>query len=313
MRPEDGAGGGGGGGAAPSWSLIAAVSELSRRLPASRWKQRGGRALAATVARLGGSAVVPVTLRDGSIVVLDGRGRTEAEPFWTGTYEADTVAFLLRCVAAYGGHVVDVGANVGLITIPLARAGATVTAIEPVPENAARIRQSAYLSGVVDRVQVVEVALGEAAGSVTMVRDDGMGAATGNALDAAIVAGPGGRRAVVTRARLDDLDLGRVDVMKLDVEGSELLVLRGATALLADQRPVIVAECNATLMPRYGHSFLDVAALLTPLGYRYFSFVSGTELAEQDPREGLGDVVAVPDDKVARLPARVRGKGSWTG
>jgi len=221
---------------APSRSLLAVASGLSRRLPSSRWKQRGGRVLAATVAWLGGSAVVPVTLRDGSTVILDGRGRTEAEPFWTGTYEADLVAFLRRCTTIYGGHVVDVGANVGLISIPLARAGATVTAIEPVPENAARIRRSALLSGVVDRVRVVEVALGEPAGSVTMVREDGMGATTGNALDASIA-----------------------------------------------------------------------------FGYRYFSFVSGTELAEQDPREGLGDVVAVPDGKVARLPAHVRGRGPWTG
>jgi len=314
-RPEDGPGDSGADDVvgAPSRSLLAVASGLSHRLPTSRWKQRGGRVLAATVARLGGSAVVPVTLRDGSTVILDGRGRTEAGPFWTGTYEADTVDFLRRCTTTYGGHVVDVGANVGLITVPLARAGAIVTAIEPVPENAARIRRSALLSGVADRVRVVEVALGESAGSVTMVRDDGMGATTGNALDASIAPGAGGRRSVVARARLDDLDLGRVDVMKLDVEGSELLVLRGATALLTDQRPVIVAECNATLMPRYGHSFLDVAALLTPLGYRYFSFVSGTELAEQDPREGLGDVVAVPDDKVARLPAHVREGGPWTG
>jgi len=163
-----------------------------------------------------------VTLRDGSTVILDGRGRTEAGPFWTGTYETDTVDFLRRCTTIYGGHVVDVGANVGLITVPLARAGAIVTAIEPVPENAARIRRSALLSGVADRARVVEVALGESAGSVTMVRDDGMGATTGNALDASIAVDAGGRRSVATRARLDDLDLGRVDVMKLDVEGSEL-------------------------------------------------------------------------------------------
>jgi len=233
LRPEDGDDADGVADV-PSSSLLAAVSELSRRLLSSRWKERGGRVLAATVARLGGSAVVPVTLRDGSTVILDGRGRTEAEPFRTGTYVADTVEFLRRCTTICGGQVVDVGANVGLISIPLA--GATVTAIEPVPENAARIRRSALLSDVADRVRVVEVALGESAGSVTMVRDDGMGATTGNALDAAIA-----------------------------------------------------------------------------LGYRYFSFVSGTELTEQDPRESLSGVVAVPDEKVVRFQSRVRENGPWTG
>lgn len=289
----------------PGSSCLAALARVSRRLPESRWKQRAGRVLAATVARMGGSAVSVVTLRDGSTLILDGRGRTEAEPFWTGTYEPDTVDFLRRCIGIYGSYVCDVGANVGLISIPLARAGAIVTSIEPVPENAERIRRSAHLSGVSGRVRVIEVALGDAGGSMTMVRDDGMGASTGNALDAAI-AGPGGSRSLVSRARLDDLGLHRVDVMKIDVEGSELLVLRGATALLAAQRPVIVAECNAALMPRYGHSFLDVASLLSPYGYRYFSFASGFELVERDPCVGLGDIVAVPDEKVALLPTSVR-------
>jgi FkbM family methyltransferase len=284
-------------------SATSALAAVSHKLPSSRWKVRSGRVLAAGLSRLGIDVIAPVTLADGAVLLLDPRGRTEGEPFWNGTYDDDQVAFLCRCIEALGVNLLDIGANVGLIAVRAARAGALVEAVEPVAENAARIMASAHLSGVADRIQVTQVALGEVAGTMTLIREEGLGAATGNAVDSSISGAMRGAQVTVPQVRLDDLSLSALDVMKIDVEGNETLVLRGGMQSIERWRPVIVGEFNADLMPLHHQSFLDVARLLDPLDYRYFTFVSATEICEQQPRVGLGNVIAAPQEKVSRLPA----------
>jgi FkbM family methyltransferase len=285
----------------------ASLAALSHRLPNSRWKVRAGRLVASGLGRLGVDVIAPVRLADGSVLLLDPRGRIEGEPFWDGSYDADQVRFLEGCLTAIGPHLLDIGANVGLIAIPLARAGAEVDAFEPVPANAARVIASARLSGVADRVRVRQVALGEADGTLSLVLESAFGAATGNAVAAGVADGSAGTAVDVPVVRLDDLGLGAVDVIKIDVEGAEVGVLRGGMSMIAAERPVIIGEFHSGFMPRYGHSFLDVADLLTPLGYRYFSFVSATEVCERQPHVGLGNVVAAPDELVASLPVTIVG------
>jgi FkbM family methyltransferase len=268
----------------------AALAALSHRLPSSRWKVRAGRLAASGLGRLGVDVIAPIRLADGSVLLLDPRGRIEGEPFWDGSYDADQVRFLEGCLTAIGPHLLDIGANVGLIAIPLARAGAEVDAFEPVPANAARVIASAGLSGVADRVRVRQVALGEADGTLSLVLESAFGAATGNAVAAGVADGSAGTAVDVPVVRL-----------------AEVGVLRGGMSMIAAERPVIIGEFHSGFMPRYGHSFLDVADLLTPLGYRYFSFVSATEVCERQPHVGLGNVVAAPDELVASLPVTIVG------
>ena len=160
-----------------------------------------------------------------------------------------------------------------------------------------------------------EVALGDSESTVAMVRESAHGATSGNAVlrnDAS-----DGHSGVVgssetLAARMTTLDrlmeteaLPEPDVVKVDVEGSEVLFLRGAMATVERARPVIVGEFNRGYMPLFGHTFLDAAALLAPLGYRTFSFLSADSVVEREPFVGLGDVLLVPDEKVGDLPLRV--------
>ena len=62
----------------------------------------------------------------------------------------------------------------------------------------------------------------------------------------------------------------RPDVLKIDAEGTDLLVLRGARSLLRETMPVIVFEINDTLLQATGASRHDVEAFLHDLGYAIF-------------------------------------------
>jgi hypothetical protein len=56
--------------------------------------------------------------------------------------------------------------------------------------------------------------------------------------------------------------------MKLDIEGAELLMLRGAERFIARHRPLIFGEFEAYWLTTFGSTFLDVAAWAERMGYR---------------------------------------------
>ena len=114
-------------------TLLGGVSALSRRLAPSRTKTRIGRVVGAVLCRLGADPVVMVETTDG-VFLVDARSRTECEMLWSGVYDPDDIAFL-RAVTPAHGIFLDVGANVGLIFIPVWRAMSTgrAIAVEPVP------------------------------------------------------------------------------------------------------------------------------------------------------------------------------------
>lgn len=176
----------------------------------------------------------------------------------TGLLEVPVQEALRRTVAP-GATVWDAGAHLGFFTLLAARLAGPdghVVAFEPVPANAEVVRFSAMRSGLGDRVEVREQALGGATGTeeLLVVGEAGWShlASRGN------VAGVTERRTVEVIA-MDDVPGPPPDVIKLDIEGSEVDALRGATRLLAEVRPVLVIELHDTNA--------EVAAILRDASY----------------------------------------------
>lgn len=244
---------------------------------------------------------------------LDARSRTEGPAVWNGVYELGYQQVLRDLARAFGPTVYDVGANVGLVAIPLARqlgADGSVCCFEPVETNCARLRRNIALNGLTN-CSVFETALGDVAGSALIGRESRFGESTGNAvLLTGDVAGAGTSVSSIAVSRLDDLVTESrspdPDVIKLDVEGSEVAFLRGAQDVLRRARPVILGEFNSELMPTFGTDFLDAAALLPP-DYAIFGFTQDRVLVEKEPYVGLGDVLLVPRERVVELPLTIGG------
>lgn len=275
---------------------------------------RAGRVLTELTTRFGAKAVCTTTMADGTVLELDPRCRTEAGPFWNGMYEPDYQRVLARLVDRLGGVVYDVGANVGLIAVPLARhvgAGGHVSCFEPVPDNTGRLRRNLALNNLAN-CSVHEMALGETTGEVRIAREVRNGSTSGNAV---IVSGDGRRlphydvMQTVPVRPLDEVvaerSLQMPNVIKLDVEGSEVGFLKGAANTLGEARPVILGEFNSQLMPTFGTTFLDAAAALPP-NYAVFSFLDPTTVEERLPIVGLGDVLLVPRERIPGIPVRLR-------
>lgn len=152
---------------------------------------------------------------------------------------------ITRCVelCSSARSFVDVGANIGLVSLAVARAwpAVRVTAFEPDRDVAARFRENVELNkDLGPRVQLVEAAVGEREGvGLFAPSGDPTNAGVGRLLEEAS-AGESYSVRVTTLARFFGDGTARPDVVKIDVEGGELSVLRGMRALRAQPKAIML-------------------------------------------------------------------------
>jgi FkbM family methyltransferase len=163
-----------------------------------------------------------------------------------GFEEAETD--ILCQYARPASHAVDVGANIGLFAVALARAvGPTgrVLAIEPLASNVERLIENAALNQLTN-IDFIRAAAGDAEGQITLnLASDPAYGSTTQVVDKRATGG-------MTSVRSTQVDSvwqmhGRppVSAMKIDVEGGEEAVLHGATQLIKTCRPALLVEANS--------------------------------------------------------------------
>ena len=165
---------------------------------------------------------------------------------------------------------VDAGANRGVWTEVLRRHSRQVCAFEPNPKMYAELRRCAR-----PEVRTFPLALSDRAGSGDLLvpQNDRGFSNQGASLSAARIGdGRFGVVAVETR-RLDDLDLGDIGFLKVDVEGHELAVLEGARETLRRHRPTMVAEIEERYHDR---PIADLLAGVCSFGFQAFALHRGT-------------------------------------
>lgn len=179
-----------------------------------------------------------------------------------GGFEQAEVEAARACVGT-GDVVFDVGANVGLVTVPLALAVGPeghVVAIEPLPENVERLAGNLRRNGLAN-VDVVAAVAGEEDGEAELHLAADPGFASLGTVTKVRAAGV----LRVASRRLDTLweELGRppVALVKVDVEGAELSVLDGAGGLVRACRPALLVEADP------GAASAALAARLGEIGY----------------------------------------------
>jgi FkbM family methyltransferase len=161
--------------------------------------------------------------------------------------------------------IIDVGANIGLYACIAASRGpdsCTVVAFEPVPENLQYLRQNLEQNNLSARVVVEGKAIGESAGDIKIYLAEGSigthSPSSENALGSTTyISAP-----MVTLDEYAAEHLQRpVDVLKVDVEGYEGAVLRGASHMLRHNSPTLFAEFVPFHLENCGFSpvdFLDI-------------------------------------------------------
>lgn len=186
--------------------------------------------------------------------------------------EYNEMMFTLRYLRP-GEAFLDVGANIGYYSLLAAsvNSGSPVLGFEPHPKACEILRENALLNGFTS-IRVIEAAVGEATGSCRLTSNlcDMNHITLDQAEDSVNV------RLVTLDAELQrqQVDLSSVGLVKIDTEGFELHVLRGANSLLNTMPgPVWIVELMGWA-ERYGGNNAGVQALLSERGYKALRYVA---------------------------------------
>lgn len=173
-----------------------------------------------------------------------------------GEYSEGEVALFRHFVGARS-VVVEAGANIGALTVPLAKMASHVIAIEPQPENRDLLRRNVGANDVGTKIDIRRCAVGARNGKTTIPELRELSHRNFGAVEI------GNGRLPVTVIMIDDIvGAMHVDFIKIDVEGSEREALLGARQTIERCRPVLYVECDRpdkapalmALLHEYGYS-----------------------------------------------------------
>ncbi len=182
------------------------------------------------------------------------------------------IASVICSLLKEGDTFVDVGANWGYFTCVASQvvgASGLVLAVEPNPHAYRQLLKVVRRHGLVNALCINQAALDRVGEEISLVRPFFR-----QTTSSYVQRKPAGRIPDAVACTVDYL-LGkvkreRITVLKVDTEGADLLVLKGARALLRDVKPWVVAEVTP-LASRYGYAIGALYEYMTELGYVPFA------------------------------------------
>lgn len=195
--------------------------------------------------------------------------------YFANAFASEPAVKLSRRLIQPGDTVFDVGANIGLWAMGAAvraESGGAVHAFEPVPENIARLQEHLRLNGLT-WIHCEPLAVADRCGVTCFYNS-----ATDNSGLGSLGQRSGSERSfeiacITLDGYCSQQGITRVDLIKVDVEGGEELVFRGAEQLLGGSHaPAIMFEASEELARRMSSSSIVVKKLLAAHGYAIYRY-----------------------------------------
>jgi FkbM family methyltransferase len=247
---------------------IALAGAYTRRSPLERGKWRIAEYLRRELAKTPFHGIVEVT--GGIAMDLATSDFLQREIFIAGDFEPDVRRGIQRILKP-GDVFLDIGANVGFFALQAAKAvgpGGKVHAFEPAPKAHDAFKRNLQLNGITN-VTSYAVALSDGGGRASLFLD-----AKNNSGASALHPSP--HSGVAIEVELDSYDhfanqngLPPPALVKIDVEGAEVKVLRGMQALLSrPNRPPVILEVSEWSLKQMGSSKDELYDLMLARGYK---------------------------------------------
>jgi FkbM family methyltransferase len=242
---------------------------------------------------------------DGRHFVIPKADANYSEIFTHGEYEAASTS-LIPALLDPGDFAIDVGANHGWFSFAMASAvgpEGVIWSYEPVPPTITLLERNLRLNESAP-IELRQKGLGAQAGTATVHLFDGL---------------PDGHASLSTLERGDyvgfEIDITTLDddlrgapsapvLIKMDVEGAELDVLRGASGLLENSPPIWLLEVNHVTSNAFGYEPVELLAELSRrAAYHPFRITPEGLLADHDPESAPGGTLwlCVPENLAARV------------
>lgn len=288
----------------PGSKLLLSLAAWTARclpMPARRWVYRHPRLAGLVRRRLNQAAphgLSQVAVAAGGLagltLLLD--LQTEKD-YWLGTYEPELQTAAAQWVRP-SMVVYDVGANVGYISLLLARLvgdSGRVFAFEALPANLLRLRANLSLNDIGRRVSVIDAAVVDEDRPVRFLvgPSDDMGKAEGSAGRQGVTYG---EAVAVSGVSLDGFVYRAgnppPNLVKMDIEGGEVLALPGMHRLLHESRPIVLVELHG---PEAARAAWDA---FSHAGYQVQAMQRGyTPVSRLDDLDWKSYLVALPETR----------------
>ena len=192
----------------------------------------------------------------------------------TGTWEPESWRAIREHLHP-GDTFVDVGAHIGIYSLraaPVVGPGGHVIAVEPNPETVRALQANIDASGAGAVISVQPVACSDTEGTLKIFAAprNNTGESSLSQANASQIG-----QATAYSARTLPLDVilrntgvSRVDAIKIDVEGAEYLVLKGAAETLKRHHPFLIVELSEVQLRTMGTSSAEITSLLQSYGYQ---------------------------------------------
>lgn len=220
-------------------------------------------------------------LPPGFFMYLNPTEHIQQQLFWYGYYEKE-LGELIRKALRPGDVFLDVGANIGYFSLVAGTMNPelTVVAFEPVKELFASLKDNIQINGI-RNIIAVNAALGEVNDEeeIFISGADNRGMSSFRQPE-----NFAGKKEKVKILRTDDwfksFALPKVDLIKIDTEGSELAVLKGMKGILEQFKPLIIVEINPATLAMFNRSSIDVLTYFDQLSFEAFVILKTGSLQE---------------------------------
>ena len=210
-------------------------------------------------------------LANGFFMYLNPTEHIQQQLFWYGHYERE-IGDLIRKVLKPGDVFLDIGANIGYFSLLAAtkEASSTVVAFEPVKELFDKLQENVSLNKV-KNVIAINAALGEIneEKEIFLSGPDNLGMSSFQPSE-----NFSGKAEKVKVLCVDDwfktFGLSKIDLIKIDTEGSELAVIKGMKQVLSQFKPLIIVELNPETLAMFKLTSQDILDYLNNLNFDAF-------------------------------------------
>lgn len=249
---------------------------------------------------------IPARTRDGRRFSVDLTSGMQDHVFFFGEYEK-TISRVASRLINSGDICIDVGANFGWYTTLMAmRCGDSgeVHSFEPVPRSFRELEKNVKLAGSPRNVHINEAALGDKEDTITI------SIAAGEPTGHASMAAKGQDGGLSFQCRMTTLDnylienkVGNVDFVKVDIEGAEMMFLKGAARLFEQNvPPVFQMEMALAQAKHFGYLPNDLLKFIGSRGdYEFYRVFENEEILRQITHFDDNDIGA----NVFCIPAEV--------
>ena len=234
---------------------------------------------------------------DGIKYNLDLNEEIDNSIYYQGCFEPMTVRIIKKYVKS-GMTVIDIGANVGCHTVRFAKqvgASGKVIAFEPTKYAYEKLKKNVALNMLKNTV------LEKSALSDKSVKKQMVQFKSSYPLDNKV------KRAkdIISITTLDEYvskhNVGKVDFIKLDVDGFEYKIIRGAMKTIKMNKPIIITEIGVSTLKNAGDDINDLIGTLSRIGYRFYSDKNQSEFYDKSkmiaaiPADGTINVLCIAD------------------